>query len=309
MYTPVIEHVTVDQGSGCIRFKDPKKGGRRRNLNATASLALLLAWTRTKGSNHTLGMIFGDVISCTNFWLKVGRRVLLRSLKKCDKAQVKMPVGDVVGSYVDAIAAKYPRFGVLNVAFAIDGVKLPIEKSSSEAIQKAFYNGWTSGHYISNVFMFAPDGCIRAMVINAPGSMHDSTVMEIGEMYDLLEVIHKEHGVAFCVDSAFCARFRPWLVKSSQNPPDNASALDILLHADATSVRQIAEWGVGTFQIAFPRMTERFSFEQRGEHRYMVNILERLFNLCANLVGINQIRTTYMPQFVRPAHEEYVNRS
>ena len=57
MYTPVIKHVTVDQGSGCIRFKDPKKGGRPRNLNATASLALLLAWTRTKGSNHTLGFL------------------------------------------------------------------------------------------------------------------------------------------------------------------------------------------------------------------------------------------------------------
>ena len=199
IYSPLYDIVTVDQVTGAIRFKDPRKGGRRRNLNATASLALLLVWTRTKGSNHTLGMIFGDVISCTNFWLKVGRRVLLRSLKKCDKAQVKMPVGDVVGSYVDAITAKYPRFGVLNVAFAIDGVKLPIEKSSSEAIQKAFYNEWTSGHYISNVFMFAPDGCIQAMVINAPGSMHDSTVMEISEMYDLLEAIYKDHRVSFCV--------------------------------------------------------------------------------------------------------------
>ena len=122
-----------------------------------------------------------------------------------------MPVGDVVESYVDAIAAKYTCFGVLIVAFAIYDDKLPIKKSSSEAIQKA---STTDGPwvYILNVFMFAPDGCIRAMVINAPGSMHDSTVMEIGEMYDLLKVIHKEHGVAFCVDSAFCARFRPWLV-------------------------------------------------------------------------------------------------
>ena len=45
------------------------------------------------------------------------------------------------------------------------------------------------------------------MVINAPRSMHDSTVIEVGGMYELLEAIHKDHGVAFCVDSAFYARF------------------------------------------------------------------------------------------------------
>ena len=81
------------------------------------------------------------------------------------------------------------------------------------------------------------------------------------------------------------------------------------LHDDATSICQIAEWGVGTFQIAFPRMTKRVSFEKRGNGWYMIDIAAKLFNLCSNLVGINQIRTTYMPEFVQPAHEEYVNRS
>ena len=108
---------------------------------------------------------------------------------------------------MDAFAVKYPRFGALNVAFTIYGVKLPIKKSSSKAIQKEFYNGWTSGNYISNVFMLDPDRCIWEIVINAPGSMHDSTVMEVREMYELLKAIHKDHRVAFCVDSAFCARF------------------------------------------------------------------------------------------------------
>ena len=91
----------------------------------------------------------------------------------------------------------------LNVTYAIDGTKLPIKKNSSKPIQKAFYNGWTLGHYIFNMFMFAPDGCIWEKVINAPRSMHNSTAMEVREMYELLEAIHEDHGVAFCVDSAF----------------------------------------------------------------------------------------------------------
>ena len=44
MYTPVINHVTVDQDSGCIHFKDQRKGGQHCNLNAAVLLALLLAW-------------------------------------------------------------------------------------------------------------------------------------------------------------------------------------------------------------------------------------------------------------------------
>ena len=96
-----------------------------------------------------------------------------------------MLVEDVAGSYLDDIAAKYPCFGILNITFAINSVKPPIKKSSFKSIQKAFYNRWTSRHYISNVFMFAPERCIWAMVINAPRSMHDSTAMEVGEMYNL----------------------------------------------------------------------------------------------------------------------------
>ena len=81
---------------------------------------------------------------------------------------------------MDAIATKYPRFGVLNVDLAIGNIKLPIKKSGCKL---ALYNRWNCGHYIFSVFMFAPDRCIRAMVIDALGSMHESTVMDISEMY------------------------------------------------------------------------------------------------------------------------------
>ena len=92
-----------------------------------------------------------------------------------------------------------------------------------------------------------------------------TTLEEVGEMYDPLKEIHKDHGVVFCVDTAFCVQCQPWLIKSSQRLLANATTMDILLHADkTTSVHHIAEWGVVTFQIACLRMTERFSFEERG---------------------------------------------
>ena len=70
---------------------------------------------------------------------------------------------------------------------AIDGVKFDVCKPGTNEKQSVFYNGWTHGHYISNVFVFAPNGTIVAMVINAPGALHDSTLMEMGKLYDKME--------------------------------------------------------------------------------------------------------------------------
>ena len=61
------------------------------------------------------------------------------------------------------------RVRIKNVVFAIDSIKLNIQKPGNEICQSVFYNGWTHGHYTSNVFIFAPNGQIVAMVVNAPG--------------------------------------------------------------------------------------------------------------------------------------------
>ena len=120
---------------------------------------------------------------------------------------------------------------------------------------------------MSNIFVFAPDGKICAMVINAPGSMHDSMMMDTGRLYDQLESVYEEYGVACLVDSAFCVRARPFLIKSAQAPAMDATPHDILVHHKATSVRQLAEWGMGTFQCAFLPMKDHMKIAERGECR------------------------------------------
>ena len=88
----------------------------------------------------------------------------------------------MINQYVVSIAKKYMHLGWYCVAFSLDRVKLEIKKSWFELFQKLFCDGWTSRHYISNVFMFAPDSCIHEMVINAPRAMHDSVIMETGDL-------------------------------------------------------------------------------------------------------------------------------
>eukprot|EP00957_Ditylum_brightwellii_P152448 11605089-Ditylum_brightwellii.AAC.1 len=112
----------------------------------------------------------------------------------------------------------------------MDGLKLCLEQSGSHAIQNAFYNGWKHDHYVSNIFLFALDGMVQAMVINVPGSIHDSTTAEFGFIYDKLQSLHDK----------------------CENNVKSKNGRELLLNIQATSVRQLSEWGMHGFQGLFP---------------------------------------------------------
>ena len=85
----------------------------------------------------------------------------------------------------------------------MDGLKLLIEKPSTDVTQSQYYNGWTHGHCVSSVFCFAPDGTIPIAFFNIPGSVHDSQIAEWGNVYVKLERVFEETGGKCTVDSAF----------------------------------------------------------------------------------------------------------
>ena len=70
--------------------------------------------------------------------------------------------------------------------------------------------------------------------------MHDSTLADWGGLCDTLEeVCVQTGGVCCCVHSAFAAWEAPHLINSAQNPKGNETALQLLQHHEATSIRQI----------------------------------------------------------------------
>jgi hypothetical protein len=103
----------------------------------------------------------------------------------------------------------------------MDGLKLYLQQAGRKDgwgdVQNYFYNGWTHDHYVSNLFLFSPDGKIRKFFVNAPGCWHDSTLANASGIYDDLDKIYHAHGGAqVVVDSAFSKDNRPSLVKSHQ---------------------------------------------------------------------------------------------
>ena len=168
-------------------------------------------------------------------------------------------------------------------------------------IQSHFYNGWTHDHYVSCVFVFAPDGTIRIYVINAPGCMHDSQIAHWGGIYRKLYKVNMMHKASCVVDSAFAAGQLKFLIKSSQADPVTDNPRDIVVNKQATSFRQASEWGMRALQCSFPRLKDRFTYEENGERKIMLQMIVLLFNYRTRLVGLNHILNTYMPELGRDA--------
>ena len=119
-------------------------------------------------------------------------------------------------------------------------------------------------------------------------------------MYDKLEDVYRTTGGKCCVTSAFGSVKRNYLYKSCQDhlgskaPTRWERKLDLQRKRQATSARQTAEWGMLTMQASFPRVKDRVVYEERGERRIVLKMFVILYNMRARMVGINQIRNTYI---------------
>ena len=94
------------------------------------------------------------------------------------------------------------------------------------------------------MFVFAPDGRIVAMVVNAPGAMHDSTLMDMGRLYDKMEQWASSFDIQMVVDSAFQCINRPFL---SRVPRIISQPETLMLVSMPSFVRQhrFAKWQSG----------------------------------------------------------------
>jgi hypothetical protein len=187
----------------------------------------------------------------------------------------------------------------------VDGLKLRLQKSGDHKIQNIFFNGWTHDHYVSNLFLFSPDGKIRACYINAPGTMHDSTMASWSGIYDKIDALFESAGAKVVVDSAFSSEGRNSMIKSYQSNIDNRGNVrqNSQIQRQATSVRQMAEWGMRGLQASFPRLRDRLNYEQRGERRLILELMVYLYNYRASVVGLNQIQSVFMPSLKRSANK------
>ena len=112
------------------------------------------------------------------------------------------------------------------------------------------------------------------------------------------------------MDSAFSNHKKDYLLKSGQDllgssaPTQQEQQIEHQLRWQTTSARQTAEWGMLSIQASFPQVKDRFIYEEHREQRIVLKMFVLLYNMRARMVGINQIRNTYMPHLLRNANED-----
>jgi len=282
-------------------YKEVKKiTGRPRKTTAEACLGLVLAWCRFSGPMFILQGWFGFTGTPATVWLKFGRRMMLRAIQHNQMASIRWPTDEDIDMYKNIIKRQHPA--LKHVFCVADGLKLPFESTSDDEEQGKCYNGWTHGHCVTNLLLFAPDGRLIAAVINAPGPLHDSTLAEWGGVHDKLEATYNRTGGICCLDSAFQSMNTEHIVKSSNDESNADGPLQLVINRQATSLRQAAEWGMRAAQGSFPRLKEKMKCEECGKERQVyLTLMCLLCNFRLEHVGLNQIRNVYVPEWSKDA--------
>jgi len=282
------------------RFKKIKKSenrGRRRLLDSRMCLGLVVAWCRFKGAEFILSGWFGFTGSHANVWLRFGRRMLLLALWKQPLATVSLPSDETINILKAKVQERHDA--LRDVCCVADGCKMTFETCDGLTKQSMCCNGWKSGHYVSNLFVFSMDGRIIMSVVNAPGSVHDSTLADWGDVRGKLETIYQRTGGVCVADSAFSSVNAPYLLKSSGDIAAAKSPVEVRIIRQCASVRQAAEWGIKAVQSAFPRVKDTLQCEENGERKIHLMLMVLLYNMRLELVGLNQIRNVFVPGWSR----------
>lgn len=283
---------------GRVRIK-PTRGRyfRPRSLDSRACLALVLAFGRSRGNINLICMLFGVIKTVGSLWIRFGRRLLLKILWGIPSSRVRMPSLGDIRIFQDIINSRYPT--LQDVWFVMDGLKITIEAADDYSSQLLFYNAWQHGHFITNLFVFSPDGCICACSVNNPGSIHDSQVADYGNVYLKLQRQYDICGGRGIGDSAFSRERIPFIIKTSTRVA-TLNEFESQQHREAISVRQSAEWGNRGFKASFPRLNDTIYYEEYGERLLILLSAVYLYNFRSRYVGFNQIQTVFLPHL-----EEY----
>jgi hypothetical protein len=275
---------------------DPTKPTRLtyRSLDAAGALGLVLHHLNSTMCDKTLQQIFGITPSVCSRYRNWALCLLQATLKTLPAADIKWPTSiEDYEKYTSLIQQRHP---MLQKAFGfVDGCHFPVANSGDIDQQNAYYNGWCSSTYTSNIFVFAPDGVIIHAYVNAPGSWHDAAVSR--KLFGLL-LNKTPEGYWIIGDTAF-----PKLQGRIYTPPKDGSldypdapdecANFLRFSEELVSARQAAEWGMRCLQGSFSRLKIPMPANDASYRQRLLEVCCKLHNVRTRLEGINQIKTVY----------------
>ncbi len=152
-------------------------------------------------------------------------------------------------------------------------------------------------HYVSNLLLFSPDGKVHRCYFNAPGVLYNSTLTNWGYLYDDIGRIFWQYGACVVIDSAFAKANNPAMIKSQQTnvTQERFFTQPSIFSRQAAGCHQFSEWEMRGLQGSFLQIKERLHYELAGERKFIIMLMDLLYNWRATTVGQNHIRTVYLP--------------
>lgn len=273
-------------------------------LQTVDLLGLVLWYLKTKGTMFSLCPIFGVVGSSVGVWLDFSLEVLVRVVKREKDFEIKWPSYDEMKASASLLENNRINGGLLQGIFAVtDGGRMPCADYTDTNLQNAYFEGFTQGVEVTNLFVFNFFGELIHAAINYPGSWHDTKLATVSGLYfPKLSDERTPPGMAILGDSAFVNNVRITNGKivrgrkanETSDIPNSAclAAVDLILQRVMPSERQSAEWGVRAVKAPFARLKVPLPPDARTRLR-LLTLCCHLFNFRTRFVGLNQIRTTY----------------
>ena len=162
MFAPVFEAFTPYDSSHKIRKLDCRT--YPKSIHDVDGLGLQLFYQRNHGVQWVLSTVFGMTQSQVSNYLRFYRRILIKLLVKTNLAKASVPDFTDIESFLEVVSRRHPILGEKKVWKTMDELKKLLQQSGRFTLQLRYYNGWIHDHYVTNLFVFAPDGTIRFFV-------------------------------------------------------------------------------------------------------------------------------------------------
>ena len=279
--------------------QQPQRMGRPRLMESTAQLGLFLFYLgSTMGMKH-LCMIFGITPSTCSEVINKMLHLVVRKLKRHPMAAVKFPDAEKMEYFARLINQREPE--VDDVIGFMDGLSLVSECTSEVFEQNAMYNGYHSETMVNNIIAYGPDGKVFLAAINFPGSWHDGSITA-----NILPYIRERIGnYKMCVDQGFPrsgdASFilvGPISRRQARRLAANLRQYLLTISNVYVSLRQASEWGMRGLQGTFPRFKKRLP-GNAFKRSLVIKSIVFIHNFRTEIVGLNQIRTVFDPEYER----------
>ena len=176
-----------------------------------------------------------------------------------------------------------------------------MECTSERIQQNAFYCGYDCDTMVNNVFAYGPDGKVFFAAVNFPGSWADGSLTA-----RFLDQMKRRIGTyKICVDQGFPRSgdaygtfVGPVTKRAARRLHRDVRNCLLLISNVHTSLRQASEWGMRGLQGTFPRCKKRLPGDDKMR-RLVIEAIVLVHNFQTDLVGYNQIKTVFEPEYAR----------